>query len=707
MDRNNTSFSYEVKALFESLNMDKDNRLRYYQKLPIEYFKSNIRGARGLLIYHMPGLGKSILASAIADAFASSTVGGDIIILSTKATQANMQYTLETKYKQLFPESTIDTNNISYVTMNAANLMKKMREAIQSDDEEKLFNKFIDAKLDAASDIADFNGKLIIVDEAHNLFRRIINGSAPAIKFYETVMKSEDVKLIFLTGTPISSSVYEVIPCFNMLNKRSKFPLFPEIFSDFEKYFMDAEGNLANRDKFINRISGLVSYAKYRHDPASGPNPFPTMRETIVRSVPMASQQYVAYLYARDKEKKETSADKGGPSTSKFSMSKVSTSYRVRSRQICNFMPPNDWIWGADDSLSYISDRSSKMRTVQKIVEDEKEPPTSYYVQSSQFNRIGGGSELEIPVEMERIRRLPESLVTSPKLVALYNDMINSEGCGVVYSQFAGVAGIGIIARYLELHGHEMYRGQDIPSEKGRFAIYTGSESADARLAIRERQVRPDNMDGDYIRWVLMTGAGAEGIDLAYMNNTFQFEAYWNAAREKQFKHRAKRYLSHAAMPPERQYVQPYIYIADHAEDATPAQRAAPTSDQSLFESSMKGKKQIKTFTAAFKEASIECTYNNLPVCHRCLPNNARLFDEDIDKDMKMANPCLSIEKKEVQATELSMDDGRKFYYSPAEMSLYGYAIYYYDPNIGAIVKVAENNPQFTEVLEIIQNKSR
>jgi hypothetical protein len=128
--------------------------------------------------------------------------------------------------------------------MNAANLMKKMREAIQSDDEEKLFNKFIDAKLDVASDITDFNGKMIIVDEAHNLFRRIINGSAPAIKFYDTVMKSNDVKLIFLTGTPISSSVYEVIPCFNMLNKQSKFPLFPEIFSDFEKYFIDADGKI-------------------------------------------------------------------------------------------------------------------------------------------------------------------------------------------------------------------------------------------------------------------------------------------------------------------------------------------------------------------------------------------------------------------------------------------------------------------------------
>lgn len=58
---------------------------------------------------------------------------------------------------------------------------------------------------------------LLIVDEAHNLFNSISNGSKNAIGLYDLIMKTKDIKLIFLTGTPAVNDPFELVSCFNML----------------------------------------------------------------------------------------------------------------------------------------------------------------------------------------------------------------------------------------------------------------------------------------------------------------------------------------------------------------------------------------------------------------------------------------------------------------------------------------------------------
>jgi hypothetical protein len=65
--------------------------------------------------------------------------------------------------------------------------------------------------------LSPFRNATIIIDEVHNFIRQIINGSAPAIKFYNWIVNSEDVKLIFLSGTPTINKPAEIAILYNML----------------------------------------------------------------------------------------------------------------------------------------------------------------------------------------------------------------------------------------------------------------------------------------------------------------------------------------------------------------------------------------------------------------------------------------------------------------------------------------------------------
>ena len=62
-----------------------------------------------------------------------------------------------------------------------------------------------------------FKDEVIIIDEVHNFVREILNDSAPAKVFYNWIIEAEDIKLIFLSGTPIINKPAEIAILYNML----------------------------------------------------------------------------------------------------------------------------------------------------------------------------------------------------------------------------------------------------------------------------------------------------------------------------------------------------------------------------------------------------------------------------------------------------------------------------------------------------------
>tara|TARA_B100001057_G_C22862999_1_gene955365 strand:- start:867 stop:4658 length:3792 start_codon:yes stop_codon:yes gene_type:complete len=67
-----------------------------------------------------------------------------------------------------------------------------------------------------------FYGKTIIIDEVHNFVREVLNDSGSARFFYEWIVNAENVKLVFLSGTPIINKPCEIAILYNMLKGRIK-----------------------------------------------------------------------------------------------------------------------------------------------------------------------------------------------------------------------------------------------------------------------------------------------------------------------------------------------------------------------------------------------------------------------------------------------------------------------------------------------------
>ena len=62
-----------------------------------------------------------------------------------------------------------------------------------------------------------FYKEVIVIDEVHNLVRAILNNRKPAKIMYDWIVNAVDVKLVFLSGTPVINKPSEIAILYNML----------------------------------------------------------------------------------------------------------------------------------------------------------------------------------------------------------------------------------------------------------------------------------------------------------------------------------------------------------------------------------------------------------------------------------------------------------------------------------------------------------
>ncbi|QJX71695.1 putative ATP-dependent RNA helicase [Faustovirus] len=429
LNRNSTNFPVRLLEHFKSLEFPTEyDFLHYYQNITRHYFVNVKSGARGLLAGLEMGLGKTILAIAIAIDMMKDY---QPIIILTKSLQGNFTNNI-IKYIKMRGAREPDFHlarlseedmrkwvdrNFGYVSLNAGNMMTQLLRKAEGKASEE-FDEVLEERMGEVNKLGSLEGKLIITDEAHNLSRQIINGSKNGIKFYENAMAAKNARFLFLTGTPVDSDPFQYVPVFNIIGSRyddklDRFiPLLPEMYKDFYDNFIDASnGRMKNRAKFQNRILGLTSRVTSRSKPGAareGSNitslgiEFPEELPMEIVRVEMDPAQYVMYLLARDFEKEENT--RGGRVAAASAMTRPksdkSSSYRVRSRQLSNYLPP---------------------------------------------------------VGVKTVEELPSN-INSPKFEAiLANINKHKDGLGLVYSQFVELGGLGAFAKFLTQHDWEEY----------------------------------------------------------------------------------------------------------------------------------------------------------------------------------------------------------------------------------------------------------
>ena len=81
--------------------------------------------------------------------------------------------------------------------------------------------KMIDKKLKENQKKYNINSpfykEVVIIDEVHNFIRQIANGNKKGLLFYDWIINAKDIKLIFLSGTPVINKPSEIAILYNML----------------------------------------------------------------------------------------------------------------------------------------------------------------------------------------------------------------------------------------------------------------------------------------------------------------------------------------------------------------------------------------------------------------------------------------------------------------------------------------------------------
>lgn len=706
-ENNSTNFYLSLKQNFAKITDEfkKEKHVLLYHQYLVNQYIANNPEFRGMLIYHTVGTGKTMLGVSIADLFHKKEPDRQIVILAAKSLQANFQKDVN-KYLDIeysdkpadFKEKYMD--DIKFVSLNASNMFTQVKKINESKEEQE-FEKRLGQFMEKIAEIENLENTLLIVDEAHNLFNSITNGSKNALALYDLIMKTKNIKLIFLTGTPIVNHPFELVPCLNMcrgLLQLSSKPsnttkLFDENPINFDNYFVDTEKmKVKNKAKFQNRIAGLVSYyGKMYMDDKKTSEDFPEQKNMIIEKVYMSDEQFAEYDKARDRERDEASRAFKSKHTGRFgATNSASSTYRVFSRQISNFYIPPE----------ALTDRGGKKAPIKHI---DKIP-------DSAFSDKG----------LEKY---------SPKVLKLMENIKKHKTqLGLIYSDFVSGEGLAVCARALEQRGYSAFEikggfefnespyfetGSGVSHIIGgagkKYAIISGDIPAEDRAHIVRVFNGKDNIDGSKIHILMISSTGAEGLDLKNIRHVHILNPFWNYSRLDQVIARAVRYKSHEMLPKKDRNVQPYIYLSDYPKKYDPKKKAKElTTDFELYKKSVDNKHLIDHFLKAIIEASIDCLphHENLPKsikdkikCRICQPNDKPLFENLLAKDMLMKDSCEQLKENQIKVQTIKYEDENFYYSMDKDKNL---VIYEHDKELNGYIPMRMSNPIYPKLYKKI-----
>jgi hypothetical protein len=316
----------------------------------------------------------------------------------------------------------------------------------------------------------------------------------------------------------------------------------------------------------------------------------------------------------------------------------------------------------------------------------------------------------------------------SPKFLSILNNITNQENIGLhlIYSQFRTLEGIGILKLVLEANGFaQMKIKMDSKStwkldmkkddlKKSKFALFTGKETAKEKEIIRNifngnfkyvpeslmsevknmtslTKSSKNNMYGEFIKILMISSSGAEGISLKNVRFVHITEPYWHPVRTEQVIGRARRICSHMDLPKELRTVDVYLYLMT----ITDAQRnksielltkdisridgkSTVSTDQSLYEISSIKEEISQSILTAVKESAFDCKLHSSSSDEKlkCFTFGNRVSTSSFSSVPSIENEkrdeAVVINREEVEIKTQIVEIGKKEYaYDPVTNNLY------------------------------------
>lgn len=443
-----------------------------------------------------------------------------------------------------------------------------------------------------------------------------------------------------------------------------------------EKFINGEKGELIQVDVLKRRILGLTSYFRSAQEqllpsfvkPSSTHGKIDDDANYHLVNIDMSDYQFEEYEKVRKNEREEEKRKrkkKVGPDDEES----PAGTYRIYSRSACNFVFPAE---------------HPRPKGYSKLNTDVNTDERFQYEEPAEKAVAEGEVDMETQIQSayDFLRYNPESrrskeylteegLKTySPKFLAILRNVIDPDhkGLHLIYSQWRTLEGIGLFKLVLEANGYVEFKltkkgthweidDWDKDPEKPRFALYTGTETAEEKDIVRNvfngswnlvppsiveklEQRNADNLYGEVIKVLMITASGAEGINLRNTRYVHIMEPYWNMVRVDQVVGRARRICSHEDLPEALRTVEVWIYLCqatleqidknielrikdlsklaytvhDVKRGREIQERVPFTTDQYLLEIAQIKDSITRQILTAVKETAIDCSlYNNNP----------------------------------------------------------------------------------------------
>jgi hypothetical protein len=490
----------------------------------------------------------------------------------------------------------------------------------------------------------NFNNRLIIIDEVHNI--RISDDKSDkrvANELFKLVKYVDNLRLLFLSATPMYNSYKEIIWLLNIMNlndRRSQIEL-KEVFDKQGNLLVGADGSRIGEELIKRKANGYVSFVRgenpytfpYRIFPSlfSIQNtfkelPYPRKQlngKTIVQPlehvdvyVNMAgSYQQKVYDYIIEQIKEKSGKTKQGlPSFE--NMDAFGYTMLQKPLQALNMVYPNKSFDDNSKVDAKILLGSDGLKKIMKYTETTN-PPTR---KNFEYKNTPYGSIFS-----------PENIGKySNKIKSITNNILNSDGIVLIYSQFIDGGCIPMALALEELgftrfgtkasnlfksppHNpidaitYQTKENMTNPEnfKKATYTMITGEKALSPDKVFDLKNLTDeDNKNGEKIKVVIISMTGSEGIDFKNLRQVHILEPWYNLSLIEQIIGRAVRTCSHKQLPFKQRNVEIFLYgtiFSDSEEEA---------ADLYIYRLAELKAIQIGQVSRILKESSVDCILN-------------------------------------------------------------------------------------------------
>jgi hypothetical protein len=538
---------------------------------------------------------------------------------------------------------------------------------------------------------------MFIIDEAHRFINNVYNNvsskkgkRAQIIYDYIQQEKKENsnTRIILLSATPVVNNPFEFALIFNLLRPGT----FPTSESIFEQIFISSSNfaslNENTKNMFQRRILGLVSYY-------IGATPDKFAQKTVhYVNILMESYHEEVYNYFEEIEEQK---EKIRLRMARGKIGDSMSTYASYTRQACNFVFPiiSDKVNGEKrprpsafkikESDAVILEEGKHIEKKNELIKSKAEileylKIIRIYVNSFidflkehlRKDKITGHTLSDdiknfhikyndnftnfLQMEEKKSSLFKAMYNSSPKFIQIIFNILKTKGTVMIYSNYVEMEGLQLLKVYLNFIGFvdinqdsEFDKIQNNSEKKLskdglRWCEFHGGIEKNIRKINKEIFNKSENKYGKYCKIIMISPAGAEGINLNNVRQVHIIEPYWNEVRIEQVIGRALRFCQHKDLPLEERKVDVFRYKMIRKSGKI-------TTDEKLEDISRKKNNLLLSFQEAVKEAAVDCelfkAHNMMGSKYKCFQFNedslfekplGPAFQSKIEYDMKIDN---------------------------------------------------------------------